>query len=228
MNNFQFLSSFIAIAIPMLFIVFMLENKSSRQIIMFFCWGIFAGILAFNLNNLLGTTREQADRMTVSIAPMIEEVCKGLPLLFIVMRKKLSYNNKQIVFCGLASGIGFSVQESMYFFTISSREIIDVLMLIVRVLTTSLMHGMVTAAFGIGLMLLHKQRSMLIPVIFGLFALCASVHSLFNLLMHTWMAWLSMLMPISMLFAGWVFIRNYNPQRKSHINAPHGRTEVQD
>jgi len=214
MDNFQFLGSFIAIAIPMLFIVFMLENKSSRQIILFFCWGLFAGLLAFNLNNLLGTTSEQAERMTVSIAPMIEEVCKGLPLLLIVIRNKYPHLTKQIVFCGLASGIGFSVQESMYYFTVSSREIIDVLMLIVRVLTTSLMHGMVTAAFGIGLMLLHKQRSMLIPVIFGLFALCASVHSLFNLLMHTWMAWLSMLMPIVLFFAGWMFLRNYNPQEK--------------
>lgn len=214
MDNFQFLGSFIAIAIPMLFIVFMLENKSSRQIILFFCWGLFAGLLAFNLNNLLGTTSEQAERMTVSIAPMIEEVCKGLPLLLIVIRNKYPHLTKQIVFCGLASGIGFSVQESMYYFTVSSREIIDVLMLIVRVLTTSLMHGMVTAAFGIGLMLLHKQRSMLIPVIFGLFALCASVHSLFNLLMHTWMAWLSMLMPIVLFFAGWMFLRNYNQQEK--------------
>ena len=214
MDNFQFLGSFIAIAIPMLFIVFMLENKSSKQIILFFCWGLFAGLLAFNLNNLLGTTSEQAERMTVSIAPMIEEVCKGLPLLLIVIRNKYPHLTKQIVFCGLASGIGFSVQESMYYFTVSSREIIDVLMLIVRVLTTSLMHGMVTAAFGIGLMLLHKQRSMLIPVIFGLFALCASVHSLFNLLMHTWMAWLSMLMPIVLFFAGWMFLRNYNPQEK--------------
>jgi len=214
MDNFQFLGSFIAIAIPMLFIVFMLENKSSKQIILFFCWGLFAGLLAFNLNNLLGTTSEQAERMTVSIAPMIEEVCKGLPLLLIVIRNKYPHLTKQIVFCGLASGIGFSVQESMYYFTVSSREIIDVLMLIVRVLTTSLMHGMVTAAFGIGLMLLHKQRSMLIPVIFGLFALCASVHSLFNLLMHTWMAWLSMLMPIVLFFAGWMFLRNYNQQEK--------------
>jgi len=217
MNDFQFLSSFIAIAVPMLFLVLMLENKSSRQVILFFSWGLFAGILAFNLNNLFGVTRDQAERMTISIAPMIEEVCKGLPVLLFLNKKKYPHLTKHIVFCALASGIGFSVQESLFYYSMSSHNVIDVLLLTVRVLTTSLMHGMVTAAFGIGIMVLQKQRSMLVPVIFGLFALCVGIHSLFNLLMHTWMAWLSMLIPIVMFFAGWMFLRNYNSVHKGDV-----------
>ena len=205
---FEFLSNFIAMVIPLFFVVFMLGKSDARKIILYFCWGIFAGVLAFNINNLLGGSVSQAERMTIAIAPMVEEICKGLPVLLFLNRKKYPRITLLIVFCAMTSGVGFSIQESMYYFTASSREVMDIALLIVRTLTTALMHGMVTAAFGIGLMLLQKQRSMLVPVILGLFALCATIHALFNLLMYTWLAWVSMLMPIVMFFAGWVFIRN--------------------
>ena len=214
---FEFLSNFIAMVVPLLFVAMMLGKCDARKIILYFCWGIFAGVLAFNLNNLLGNSAAQAERMTVAIAPMVEEICKGLPVLLFLNRKKYLHITLLIVFCAMASGVGFSIQESMYYFAASSRELTDIALLAVRTLTTALMHGMVTAAFGIGLMLLQKQSAMLASVIFGLFALCATVHALFNLLLQTKFAIIAMFMPLAMFFAGWVFIRRVEENKEKLV-----------
>ena len=206
--SYQFLSSFIAMFIPLLFIAFLIENKDARRVILYLCWGVFSGILAFNLNNHFGSGWGQAERMTVSIAPMVEEICKGAPILLFLNKRKYPQITKQIVFCAMASGIGFSIQESMYYFAISPREISDIAALVVRTFTTALMHGMTTAAFGIGIMLLHKHKELLIPVVFGLFALSASIHALYNLLLHTYLAVIALIMPLAMLLAVWWFVRN--------------------
>ncbi|MCL2013945.1 MAG: PrsW family glutamic-type intramembrane protease [Oscillospiraceae bacterium] len=122
--------------------------------------------------------------------------------------KKYPHLTRLIVFCAMASGIGFSVQESMYYFAVSSREVMDIWLLVIRTLTTALMHGITTAAFGIGLLLLNKRKNLIVPLIFGLFALCASIHALFNLILQTNFAFAAIIMPIAMFFAGWVFLRN--------------------
>ncbi|MDR1465149.1 MAG: PrsW family intramembrane metalloprotease [Oscillospiraceae bacterium] len=205
--NFQFLSAFIAMTIPLLFVAVMLGKGDNRRIILYFRWGLFAGVLAYNLNNLLNSGWEQTERIPLTIAPMMEEICKGLPVLLFLNRKKYPALTKVVILCAMASGVGFSIQESMYYFAMSGRAVPDILALVVRTLTTALMHGMTTAAFGIGLLVTQKQRSMRLPLIFGLFAACASVHALFNLLLTTQLAWLAAIMPIAMFFGGWVFVR---------------------
>jgi len=204
--QFQFISSFIAMVIPLMFVTIMLGKSDSRRIILYFCWGLFSGVLAFNLNTVFGAG--QYDRMVGTIAPIIEEICKSLPVLLFLNTKKYPRISKLIVFCAMASGIGFSIQESMYYFALSAREAGDLFGLVFRTLTTSLMHGMVTAAFGIGLMITQKLCTARIPVIFGLLAFCASVHALFNLLLQTNLAVIAVIMPVMMFLAGWIFIRN--------------------
>jgi len=212
--SYQFISSFFAMAIPLLFVAFIIDNKDSRRIILFFCWGIFSGVLAFNINNYFGFTWSQADRMALSVAPMIEEVCKGLPVLLFLNGKKYPQINKQIIFCAMASGIGFSIQESMYYFAISSRDLGDIAALVVRTFTTALMHGMTTAFFGFGLMFMSKLRQMLVPLIFGLFAFSVSIHALYNLLLNTYLAFVALIMPLLMFITGWWFVRNMDSKKR--------------
>ena len=205
--SYQLLSSFIAIVIPLLFVVLIIDNKDNRRIILFFCWGVFSGVLAYNINNYFGYNWSQYNRMILSIAPMIEEVCKGLPVLLFFNRKKYPNITRQIVFCAMTSGIGFSIQESIYYFAISPREINDITSLIIRTLTTSLMHGMTTAFFGFGLMLFSKLRLMIIPVIFGLFAFSVSIHALYNLLLQTHFAFVALIIPLAMFATGWWIVK---------------------
>ena len=206
--SFQFLSSFIAIVLPLLFITFFLDDKNNRRIILFLCWGVFSGILAFNINNYFNFDLLQTDRMAISVAPLVEEICKGLPVLLFLNRKRFPLITKHIIFCAMASGIGFSIQESMYYFALSSRELNDIATLVVRSYTTALMHGMTTASIGAGILLLRKHTSFIVPIVFGLFALSINLHALYNLLLNTYLAFVSLLMPISMFIAGRWFVRN--------------------
>ena len=205
--QFQFLSDVIAMAIPLLFVALMLDDPKSRRIILYFCWGTVAGLISFNIDNHLGITWEQAQRMSISIAPIVEELCKCLPLLLFFNKKLFPDITKQIVFCGMASGVGFSIVESMYYFAASPQGISDVGTLVARTLTTSLMHGMTTAAFGLGLLLLYKQKHLIIPLVLGLLSLCVSIHALFNLMLQASLVPVAVIMPIIMFLAVWVSIR---------------------
>jgi len=78
------------------------------------------------------------------------------------------------------------------------------------------MHGMSTAVLGIGLLILQKQRHILLPSVFSLFALSACIHALFNLLLPTHLAAVAMLMPIGLYFAGLIFMKNEGDENNGH------------
>ena len=207
--SFQFISMIIAINIPLLFVAVALGDSDSRRILLYFCWGVFAGAAAFVLNVYFDSSPQQAQRLNLSIAPLVEEVLKGLPLLLFLNEKRYPHITKVIVFCAMVSGIGFSVQESMYYFSVSSRAISDVAALSVRSCTTALMHGMTTAAIGIGLLLFQKHKHIMVPLVFSLFALSASIHALFNLLLETPLAFIGMVLPLGLFFAGRRFLQEW-------------------
>ena len=198
----------IATIIPLLFVIVIVKDTNSRRILLYFCWGAFAGLLSYGINSYFGSAPGQADRVTTSIAPIVEELCKGLPLLFFLIKRKTGAAYMLIVYCAFASGIGFSIQESIYYFSQSSGAAGDVVTLTVRTLTTALMHGMSSAVVGAGLILLQKQKNILLPVIASLFSLGIVIHALFNLLLPTNLAVIAVLMPVVLYFAGLAFLRS--------------------
>jgi len=217
----QLLGGCISAIIPMLFVARMVREVNSRRIILYFCWGVFASLLSYGGNMFFGAAQDSLERVARSVAPIIEEVCKGLPVLLFLRKIKHPRITGQIVYCALASGVGFSILESIYYFSISTGSTIDVILLIIRALTTTLMHGMSTAVLGIGLLILQKQRHILLPSVFSLFALSACIHALFNLLLPTRLAALAMLMPIGLYFAGLIFMKNEGDENNGH------ETEIQ-
>jgi RsiW-degrading membrane proteinase PrsW (M82 family) len=92
-----------------------------------------------------------------------------------------------IIYCAMASGIGFSVQETLYYFSTLTliTGVTEFIPLFMRIVTTCLMHGMSTAVIGFGIVLTSQFKSIRIPMILGLFALSATIHSLFNILLTT-------------------------------------------
>ena len=200
--------SCIAVIIPLLSVCVIIKEKSSRRILLYFCWGTFAGLLAFIINNFLTISQDEGSRLQTVIAPMTEEFIKGLPLLLFLSRKKHSQITVSIVYCAFAAGVGFSIQESLFHFTHSSGSASHLITLIVRTLTTSIMHGVTTAIIGAGLMMIQSQRHIILPLIFGLFAVSISVHAIFNLLLPSNLAIIAILMPVGLYFAGMALLRS--------------------
>ena len=203
----QLIGGCIATIIPLLFVCVMVKDVNSRRIMLYFCWGTLAGLLSYTVNTSIAEP-EQAGRVVTAIAPIVEEICKGLPVLLFLSKKRFPQITESIVYSAMASGVGFSIQESIYYFSVSAGAAEDLMALIVRTLTTALMHGMTTAMIGMGLLILQKHRHILLPIIFSLFALSASIHALFNLLLPTSLSVIAMLMPIGLFFAGLAFLGN--------------------
>ncbi|MCL1904351.1 MAG: PrsW family intramembrane metalloprotease [Oscillospiraceae bacterium] len=208
--NLQLLGNCIATVIPLLFVAVVVKEANSRRILLYFCWGTFAGLAAYIINSYFGSLPGQAERVTASVAPIVEELCKTLPLLLFLRRKKHPEITVNIVYCALASGVGFSILESVFYFSESSGMVSDIINLVIRTLTTSIMHGMTAAIFGIGLLILQKQRHILLPIIFGLLVISENVHSLFNLLLPTRLSIIAILMPIGLYLAGLYVLTGIN------------------
>jgi len=213
----QLLGSCIATIIPLLFVYIVIKDVNSRYILLCFCWGSLVGVLAYIGNSYFVSDIGQIGA-TTNVAPIIEEILKALPLLFF-LRKKSYPITLLIVYCALASGVGFSIQETIFYFSMSAGMIGDVVALIVRTLTTSLMHGMSTAIFGIGLLMLQNQRYILLPVIFGLLAISESIHSLFNLLLPTRFSFIAMIIPIVLYLMGLIMIGNLSDKTEVKENS---------
>ena len=73
---------FISMCIPLAMMVAMLEGKS-QKLILFMLMGILMCLLASEINPILASMISQ-DRVyvTTNITPIVEEVLKGLPILF--------------------------------------------------------------------------------------------------------------------------------------------------
>ena len=199
----------IATIIPLIFTSVMVKDRSSRWILLYLCWGTLAGLLAYLGTGWFTAAPGQAHRVVTSAAPVVEEVLKALPLLLFLWSYLHPRVTKLIVYCAMASGVGFSIQESIHYFAASSGAVGDFFVLGIRTITTALMHGMTTAIFGLGLLFLHKQRQILLPVIFGLLSLSITIHALFNLLLPTSLAVVAMLMPVGLYFGGLWLLNSY-------------------
>lgn len=191
-----------SVLIPLLFTSVMIKDKSSKYLMGYFCYGIFSVVFAFILNEWFSNYPGQINRVSSDIAPIVEETVKSLPLLLFFQKDRPSDN--LVIYCAMASGIGFSVHETLFYFTsfISPPGLFSLFPLIMRTFTTCLMHGMSTAIVGFGVKITKDKKIIKLPMILGLIALSATIHSLFNILIGTSMAILAMLMPAVFYFMG--------------------------
>lgn len=111
-------------------------------------------------------------------APLIEEVLKATPVVYLLGRKKIGFMVDAAVY-GFAIGAGFGFVENIYY--LHSLEDANLLIWIIRGFGTAVMHGGTTAVFAVMAKNLSDQypaagAGTLVP---GL-AIAVAVHSFFN------------------------------------------------
>jgi RsiW-degrading membrane proteinase PrsW (M82 family) len=199
-------SVFLATLIPLLFLIGILKGEA-RTLILFFIWGLVAFLLSYYTNSwLCSALKLQREQMIYSVAPLVEEFFKFLPLLWFFFRKK-PMNRHTIIFLGMAVGVGFSIQENnLYLSQLQTGELGGRLMMaMLRSVLTSLMHGLTTAMIGFGFSLIKDFRIFTFPLSFGLFAIAVTSHSLFNLYTNSQLRAVGILLPALIYLTG-VFI----------------------
>lgn len=191
-----------SVLIPLLFLIVMIKDKPSKYLMGYFCYGIFSVVFAFILNEWFSNYPGQINRVSSDIAPIVEEMVKALPLLLFL--RKNQPNDNLVIYCAMSSGIGFSIQETLFYFSsfVSSPSLFSLFPLIMRTITTCLMHGMSTAVIGFGVKITRDKKIIRLPMILGLLALSATIHSLYNILIGTRLAIIALLMPATLYFIG--------------------------
>ena len=110
--------SFVAALLPVviyIFIVYQIDNfslMSVKRLILLILSGMLTALVCFGLFQLTGPilSESQSD----SVNPIIEEMVKAIPLLFLAARKKMVFFIDSVI-SGAAVGGGFSILENLFY-----------------------------------------------------------------------------------------------------------------
>lgn len=105
---------------------------------------LFSFFLSFSITN--PELRHRTE--TILVAPFVEEITKGMFLLFTISNRKFDNITDGIVYGG-AIGLGFGMTENFTYFLTYGKTFENWLMLVlVRTSFTAVMHCVATASFG--------------------------------------------------------------------------------
>ncbi len=158
----QIVSYVIATLIPLiaLYVIYTLDLYklgTFKSVLTCFVAGSVAFFIAREVNLFLYTGKYVDYHTTVRYsAPIIEEILKGLILIYLVRRPSFTYFVDGAIY-GFASGIGFAIFENYEY--IASSYDAGLITALSRVLSTNLIHASASALLGIGFGLSRFQRS---------------------------------------------------------------------
>lgn len=142
----------IAIAIPIGVMVFIYKldfYKTGQFVVMLICFaaGSLAYCGAYFLNPIpVHSGLATYNQMVQFVAPVVEEILKGIAIWILVRRPKFNYFVDGAIY-GFTIGIGFAVFENAEYILGHSGQALAVA--INRVISTNLMHAAATATLGI-------------------------------------------------------------------------------
>lgn len=149
---------FVAALLPVviyIIVVYQIDNFSlisvKRLLLLILC-GMLTALACFALFQLTGTIipESQSD----SVNPIIEEMVKGIPLLWLASRKKIVFFIDSVI-CGAAVGGGFSILENIFYLLLGDQMGIGTVLF--RGLEVALVHMGCSALVAAGLMLIVRM-----------------------------------------------------------------------
>jgi RsiW-degrading membrane proteinase PrsW (M82 family) len=173
----------LAFTIPFAFlaIIYKLDFYQTGQfrfVLVSLAWGWLAYLLAVFANNFLYDHGIEWDTIVRIWAPILEEIFKGLFLVYLVTRPQFTYSVDGAIY-GFAAGIGFAVVENYEY--VSGDPTIALAVAFQRVFSTNLIHASSSAIIGItlGMFRLETSRSRWLILLTGL-VLAIGQHMFFN------------------------------------------------
>lgn len=160
------------------------QTGQFRLILLSLSLGVCAyGLTAITNNVLVYFGLADWNMIVRSYAPILEEIFKGLFLLFLVSRRWFSYSVDGAIY-GFATGIGFAILEN-YEYVIKDPTI-AVLVALQRIFSANLVHATGCAIIGsaLGVFQLNRTRSRWLVLGVGLF-LAIAQHMFYNMISNT-------------------------------------------
>ena len=157
---------FVAALLPVviyIFVVYKIDNFSLISIKNLFLQvlcGMVAALVCFGLFQLTGLilSENQSDFFN----PVLEEIIKAIPLLWLATRKKIVFFIDSVI-CGAAVGGGFSILENIFYLVLDNEMGIGTVLF--RGLEVALIHmgcsAVIAAGLMLGIRLILRSRSRL-------------------------------------------------------------------
>ena len=157
---------FVAAILPVviyIFIVYKIDNFSLinvKNLFLQVLCGMVAALVCFGLFQLTGLilSENQSDFFN----PVLEEIIKAIPLLWLATRKKIVFFIDSII-CGAAIGGGFSILENIFYLLLGNEMGIGTVLF--RGLEVALIHmgcsAIIAAGLMLGIRLILRSRSRL-------------------------------------------------------------------
>lgn len=180
----------VAATIPLVFLYaistldFYHQKDNARFIAISGAWGIIAYLLSARINPaLVNSGLVSRDVLIRFMAPVLEEILKGLVLFYLIRHPAFKYFLDGAIY-GFAAGIGFAIFENFEY--VLSHPSIALTLAVSRVLSTNLIHATGSALIGIALGLARFDRSVLSrgPYLLGGMVLAIGIHSGFNTMVN--------------------------------------------
>ena len=157
---------FVAALLPVviyIFVVYKIDNFSLisiKNLLLQVLCGMVAALVCFGLFQLTGPilTENQSEFFN----PVLEEIVKALPLLWLATRKKIVFFIDSVI-CGAAIGGGFSILENIFYLLLGNEMGIGTVLF--RGLEVALIHmgcsAIIAAGLMLGIRLILRSRSRL-------------------------------------------------------------------
>ncbi len=168
---------FICIAVPLLISLFFAGG--ARRFIASFLTGTAVCLLSAYISGFLQIVSGMSVADTaVFLSPVIEEIMKFLPLLFVLFI--FTPEDSELFTSAIGIGAGFATFENCCYLLSSGAE--SLRYMLIRGLAVGVMHiiSMLTLAFG--LVIVRRARLLSLPGFAGAFSLSVIFHGLYNLL----------------------------------------------
>lgn len=185
MTSAEFLLAGAVGILPVIVFLLVLRLMDSYKLVSFrmlaaiiFAGGLVAGLAYLANDLLLSLSGLSFTAYSRYLAPLVEELCKALVLVYLFRSHRIGFLVDAAIF-GFAAGAGFAVVENFYLLNVLSDAHIGVW--IVRGFGTAIMHGGVTAIFAVMAQTLTERSMRVSPrFFFPGFLLATALHSGFN------------------------------------------------
>lgn len=172
----------LCVLLPICLLCFFLDSKP-RSLMMAFMSGVIACLCAYWVNTfIIDTTDMETEYFITTIAPMIEELVKYLPI--IVLMKHEKNNIKSTAALAFAVGVGFCVVENLSYLVIYI-ETANIIWIIARSVGTGLMHSISATIIGIGLYFSYSEKHIRLLLNMSVYFFAVMYHGLFNILVQS-------------------------------------------
>jgi len=189
-------ASLIAAVLPMFIYLLLIwyfdlyDREPFKIVLQNYFWGAFGAVIFAVLGGLLltqvlnGLTENKAEIDyigTIAVAPVVEEITKGIFLFLTVSRTKFDNITDGIVYGG-AIGLGFGMTENfLYFITYAENISGWIYLVIIRTFFSAVMHCIATGTFGAFLgFAKFKRSSIKVPLIISGLLLAIFIHFIWN------------------------------------------------